>query len=130
MRHLFILFLYDDRHTWPTYFSLKVGGTLGCGYRKICPRIIGYLTWIGCTISGDLIASSRMRRRLPSTRCRYQTIIFGCITIKHCFTCPSKSTHHNYYLVLFNNIIVIFNKCNSSNCFINVYVCVLKNIFY
>lgn len=94
------LLFHDGRHTWLTYFSRKVGGTLDCGYRKTCPRIIEYLTWIGCTISGDPIASSKMRRRLPSTRCQYQTIISGCIMIKRCFTCPSKSVHFSYYVII------------------------------
>lgn len=102
--HLFTLFFHDDRHTWPTYFSLRVGGTLGCGYRKTCPRITGFLMWIGCIISGDPIASSRMRKRLRSTRCRFQIIISGYITIRRCFICPSK-------LASFDIIVSFNNKC-------------------
>lgn len=89
-------FYTSCRRTLRTYFWRKVGGILDYDFRRTCPRITEYWTQIGCTISGGPIASSRTRRRSPSTRCRYRIIIFGCITTKPCFTCRSKIEYFDF----------------------------------
>lgn len=90
MRPFVHALFHNDRRMWPTYFSRKAGGTPGCGYQRTCLRITGYSTWIGCTTSGDLTASSRTRKRSLSMRCPYRITISGCITTRRCFTCPSE----------------------------------------
>lgn len=100
-----VLIYCTCRRTLRTYFWRKVGGILDYDFRRTCPRITEYWTQTGCTISGGLIASSRTRRRSPSTRCRYRIIIFGCITTKPCFTCRSKLDLRHFHFFAINLLI-------------------------
>lgn len=70
--------------------ALEVGATLDLGFLKIWARSTGFSTWSGCTRSGDPIASSKTPKRSRFTRWRFPITTCGFITIRRCFTCPSK----------------------------------------
>lgn len=90
-----VFLYYDSRLMWRIYFWRKAGGIRDFECPKTWAKITVYLMSNGYTRYGVRIVSLKMQKKSLFMRWAYPITIYGCITTRRCFICPSTNRDNN-----------------------------------